>query len=439
MNNHLNIQLLLTGDELMSGDILDSNSAMVAQQLETLGLYLRKKITVGDDLSLLVAQLDQLSRESDILIVNGGLGPTQDDLTATALAQLTGLPLSEHPDALAHLQRWCQRRGHSLNRANLKQALLPQGCDIIDNERGSAVGIRLHHQQCDILCTPGVPSELHAMLEASILPFIEGQSPAINPQLLQRFHVFGLGESNTQQWLNDTYPEWPAAVNVGFRAGAPTLEVKLRSSEQNEALHRQCVEQFRALAGDYIAAEGNQTQAMALVQQLQQHGRKVTTAESCTGGLIASMLTSVSGASSVFEAGYVTYANHIKQQLLGVDPQLLETQGAVSEPVVRQMALGALAASGADYAVAVSGIAGPEGGSPEKPVGTVWIAWGSHDQLHSCCLYYPYSRHLFQTLVAGAALDLIRRFDRGISATPRYLQERCLPTSNSDSTQLHRR
>lgn len=423
----MNIQLLLTGHELMTGDTIDSNSAEIAQRLVPLGVMVQRKITVGDDLQLLVNNLSALTASADILIVNGGLGPTDDDMTAQALSQLSGQPLVQHPQALSHLESWCQRRSNAINASNLKQTLLPKGADIIPNPRGSAVGIQLQHNNCLIYATPGVPSELKAMLDETIIPALSTDLDPSQRTLRQRYQVFGLGESLLQQWVKDSYPEWPEEVELGFRSGAPTLEVKIQTPCRQEQLHQHWCQQLEALIGDYIVGKGGDSLAAYLVQQLQQQGKKITAAESCTGGLIASMLTRVAGASAVFEAGYVTYANHIKAQTLGVSEEDLNTYGAVSEPVVRQMALGALTASGADYTLAVSGIAGPEGGTAEKPVGTVWIAWGTRDKLHSQCLYFPYHRHLFQTMVAGTALDLIRRQLNGISLPPRYLKDRRPP------------
>lgn len=423
----INIQLLLTGHELMTGDTVDSNSAEIAQQLLPLGAQISRKITVGDHLDILVNSLATLTQSADILIVNGGLGPTEDDLTALALSKLVNAPLVEHPQALEHLRNWSQGRNYSLNKSNLKQTLLPAGADIIANACGSAVGIRLRHNNCDIFATPGVPSELRGMLKHAIIPEIETRIGTGERQLRQRYQVFGLGESTLQQWVNDELPDWSKDIELGFRAGAPMLEVKIQSPLSQHALHEIHCQQLETLLGDYIVGKGANTLAHYLIDHLKEKGKKLTTAESCTGGLIASMLTQVAGASAVFEAGFVTYANEIKSKVLGVSKSDLDTYGAVSETVVTQMAQGALETSGADYVIAVSGIAGPEGGNKEKPVGTVWIAWGNAKDLRTECLYFPYTRELFQTMVAGTGLDLIRRQLLNIETPARYLSDRRLP------------
>ena len=423
----MNIQLLMTGNELMRGDTVDSNSAMIAQHLDRLGLNISRKITIGDDLELLVSQLRELAATGDLLLVNGGLGPTIDDLTAQAVALLTDTPLAEHPEAMSHLKGWCAGRGVALNASNLKQAQLPAGASIIPNPRGSAVGISVRHDQCDIFCTPGVPVELRGMLKQTIIPTIAKRLDPGQTRLIQRFHTFGIGESGLQQWITDELPEWPPEVELGFRAGAPTLEVKVLSPQSAAKEHQVFVDRLGELISDYIVARNEGSLPGTLIGTLGEKSMKLTTAESCTGGLIASMLTGQAGASEVFEAGFVTYADDMKERILGVSGEDLENHGAVSETVVRQMALGALKVSGADCVVAVSGIAGPGGGTSDKPVGTVWLAWGSTGDMRSVCLHFPYGRKMFQTMVAGAALDLVRRFLCGIDATPRYFRERRVP------------
>lgn len=423
----MNIQLLMTGNELMSGDIIDSNSSMIADHLQPLGITVTRKVTVGDNLNTLIDEIRSLSQSADLLLVNGGLGPTRDDLTAEALARATGTELVENSIALEHLTTWCEKRGAQLNQANLKQTLLPDGCEIIPNPRGTAVGFQISLNNCLVVCTPGVPSELREMLKQTIIPALNDQTDPAKASTRDRFHVFGIGESRLQQMITDQIPDWPDALELGFRAGAPTLEVKIQSKKQDAELREHYLEKLLAVFRDSITSSGNDSQAQALVSLLSEQGKTLTTAESCTGGLIASMITSVAGASAVFEAGYVTYSNQQKTRMLGVSEQTLEQHGAVSEHTVREMAQGALKESGADYAIAVSGIAGPDGGSDEKPVGTVWLAWGDQALIETARVYLPYPRKLFQTMTAGAGLDLIRRKALELSTQPEYLAERVHP------------
>ncbi len=406
---------LLTGNELMSGDIVDSNSAEMAQMLFEIGLSVDTKVTVGDDREALHAYIDSLSREHDILIVNGGLGPTQDDLTAEILAQVAGLPIEEHPVALAHLEAWCERRGVELSLANLKQAMLPAGCRIIPNDRGSAVGFEIDLHGCRVMTTPGVPSELRLMMRHHILPTLEADASIC----FDKLQCFGLGESRIQQMVHDHIPNWPASMDLGFRAGMPLLEVKLRSKGEPE-LHQNTLAQLRDLLGEHVVCEGSGKLPDTLVALLAERDEQITCAESCTGGRIASEITSVPGSSAVFGAGFVTYSNAMKCDMLGVNAATLAAHGAVSEQVVLEMVNGAMGRSGAQWGVAVSGIAGPDGGSEDKPVGTVWIAWGKQQALKTRRLRLRMDRSMFQRMVCAISLDLIRRDILGIEAEPSY-------------------
>ncbi|MBA6411646.1 CinA family nicotinamide mononucleotide deamidase-related protein [Parahaliea sp. F7430] len=425
------VQLLLTGSELMSGDTLDSNSALIAQRLLELGISVERKVALGDQQALLVKELSAMAQDADLVIVNGGLGPTVDDLTAQVLAEVAGVAIEEHPEAMKHLHRWCAQRNIELNQANYQQALLPAGCSLIDNPIGSAVGFELSVNGCRIICTPGVPSELTGMLDDIVASLRKQLLRPCEKQIL-RLQTFGLGESTAQQMIADTYPDWPAEVELGFRAGAPQMEIKLSiEHSSDQATLARCREQLEQLFGDHIIGEGDALLASTVLQLLRERGQTLCTAESCTGGLIASMLTRIPGSSDAFHAGFVTYDNHIKSAVLGVNEQDLEEQGAVSETVVRQMALGAMQRSAADYAIAVSGIAGPGGGSKDKPVGTVWLAWGSQSKLQALQLYWPVERGLFQTMLAAAGLDMIRRQLLGISTEPRYFSQRQAPRASA--------
>ncbi len=424
----LKVQLLMTGNEIMSGDTIDSNSALIARRLGELAIGVQRKVTVGDDPALLQAELEAMAATSDLVIVNGGLGPTVDDLTAEILAAAAGVPLAEHPEAIEHLEQWVVNRGLTLNAANRKQALLPAGCRVIPNPVGSAVGFELALGRCRVVCTPGVPGELRLMLDRIVTDLAQQLGHPAERDIL-RLQTFGLGESTAQQLIADALPDWPPEVELGFRAGAPQLEIKLTIEQ---AAHRGardwCRAQLEELFGDHIIGEGDVQLAARVLELLRARGETLTTAESCTGGLIASMLTRVPGSSEAFHAGFVTYADEMKQALLGVDGTVLAEQGAVSEPVVRQMVRGALQRSGADHAVAVSGIAGPDGGSKEKPVGTVWLAWGDRHRVAARCLCWPVERSLFQTMVAAGALDMVRRRLLGLDSEPRYFAQRAVKT-----------
>lgn len=412
----MNIQLLLTGDELMAGDVVDSNSAYIAQVLKDLGQRISRKVTVGDDMSLLVDAIVSMTHSADVLIINGGLGPTVDDLTAQALATALNQPLELNEIAHNQLQEWAAGYKISLNAANLKQAYLPASSSVIANPVGSACGFHDQLNNCHIYCTPGVPRELFKMMEEQIIPSIKHRFDVNDYAKTVRLRSFGLGESSLQQLFTNELSDWPKSVELGFRAVDNLVEIKVSTNSKSlDAANQRCVDAIQALIPEHIYGTDDDTPASVLIDILRERKLHIATAESCTGGLIASELTRVAGASAVFETGYITYSNAAKTKLVNVPEQTLAAHGAVSEAVVKAMVAGALANSGADIAVSVSGIAGPDGGSPEKPVGTVWIGWGCADNIKAARYVLPRSRRAFQNITATIALDLLRRELLGLS------------------------
>tara|TARA_B100002019_G_scaffold173149_1_gene149639 strand:+ start:554 stop:1807 length:1254 start_codon:yes stop_codon:yes gene_type:complete len=413
----------MTGNELMSGDTIDSNSSLIAQSLSGYGFDVFCKITIGDDLTHIVRNLERLLAVSKVIVVNGGLGPTNDDLTAQALASLSGDPLVENDAALKHLKLWCKNRKIPLNEANYKQALLPTNSKIINNPIGSAVGFYLELKGCLIICTPGIPSELKSMLDESIPIILNNKFPLSQSKYIRRLKCFGYGESALQQLILDNFPNWPDEVHLGFRAGVPLLEIKLSiDDEKFLPLRNKYEEILFELLGSYIVGENDNTLSSIIVNLINKKNKKLTLAESCTGGMIASQITSVPSASNVFEVGFVCYSDEMKKNILSVDGNLLGNYGAVSNEVVSAMATGALSKSDASYVIAVSGIAGPAGGSPDKPIGTVWIAWGDDHELLSHKFYFPVERSLFQLTISALSQDLLRRFILGEREVPNYFQ-----------------
>lgn len=425
------VQLLLTGNELMTGDIVDSNSAMMAELLKDIGLTVTRKVTVADDLTLLVSEIINMSNASDILIINGGLGPTVDDLTAQALANAINEDLIQNSEALKHLTHWCNKRGAQLNTPNLKQTMLPQSCQIIANKNGSAVGFFVRFNQCDIYCTPGVPHELNTMLKEEIIPGISKNLPKVPATDITRLQIFGLGESNLQKVIDEQLPDWPKEIELGFRAGKPLLEIKLTTNtEAAKALKKIWQKKLTNLLGEHIISQiEDKPKSLAehVLDELQRNNLKITTVESCTGGLIASKLTQISGSSKSFEAGFVTYSNEMKSELVDVPAETIIEHGAVSEEVVIAMAKGAITKSKADIAIAVSGVAGPTGGSESKPIGMIWYAWGNINDIQTLCLLLPYKRKQFQQVASETGLDLLRRHLKKSAEIPNYIIERTYP------------
>lgn len=424
-DENFRVELLLTGNEVLAGDTIDSNSAFIGHGLAELGLKVARKLTVGDDLESLVDSLTLQTKASDVLIVNGGMGPTEDDLTALALSQVMGVPLEEHAEALSMLEAWCAERNFPLNPANRKQAILPRGVELMPNSMGSAAGLVATVNDCLVLCTPGVPPELKAMFNEYLLSRIKSVLPKdFKPCTVLRWPCFGIGESSLQKMLGDELGERPEALELGFRYHKPLVEVKFSYRLPASAAVQAYLQRAATALAGHRLAETPTMLGPTVVDVLQRQNKQITFAESCTGGGLAACLTEVPGASNVFSQGVVSYANEVKTRLLGVSKDLLASHGAVSEEVALAMAKGALASSQADCVVAVSGIAGPSGGSKDKPVGLVCIAWGSVDDLRVETLYFPGHRVYFQQMVVAAGLDLVRRFLLGIEEQPRYFVER---------------
>ena len=421
MSKQVQVALLLTGNELMSGDTVDSNSSRIALALGAHKIGVGKKITVGDDPTLLTDSLMDLCASAEVVIINGGLGPTEDDLTAELVAEVAGQALVNHPSAIEHLQEWCERRGLELNASNLKQALLPEGADLVANPIGSAVGFAIEVNGALVITTPGVPVELTAMLPEicdRIATRVGGGTAFI-----RRLQTFGIGESTIQELVNARTDDWPTGVTLGFRSGLPQLELKLQVDHASLLDNRDEAENLlHKLIGDHIIGYDDEQLAMSLQRALLDRQMSVTAAESCTGGLIASLITREAGSSQVFGSGFVTYSNTAKHSVLGVPEASLAQHGAVSEPVVLAMLAGALEKSGSDIGIAVSGIAGPGGGSDDKPVGTVWMAWGTKGHHRAIRLQVPGSRERFQILVAAIGLDIMRRQVLELPPIPHYIQ-----------------
>ena len=421
MSQHKKVALLLTGNELMSGDTVDSNSSRIAIALGERQIAISKKITVGDDEGLLRESLRALCQDAGVVIINGGLGPTEDDLTADVVADVLGERLTDHPKAIKHLEEWCEKRGLELNASNLKQAHLPESADIVDNPIGSAVGFAVEIGESLVITTPGVPVELTAMLPE--IGQRVAQRVGSGTTYIRRLQTFGIGESTIQELVNERDQDWPEGVVLGFRSGLPQLELKLQVDDEALIEKRDQAEQLLLeLIGDHVIGEDSDQLAMALQRVLVEKRMTLTTAESCTGGLIASLITKEAGSSQVFGAGFVTYANTAKQQVLHVSEDTINSHGAVSEGVVRAMLLGALTKANADIGIAVSGVAGPGGGSEDKPVGTVWLAWGTKDKNEAIRLQIPGSRERFQILVAAIGLDLMRRQLLELPPIPHYIK-----------------
>jgi nicotinamide-nucleotide amidase len=360
----MKIAYLAIGNELLDGRIQDTNQTFTGRALRDRLVSLRTACVVPDDPVQIADAVRSLSANHDLLILSGGAGPTSDDVTRASMALAAGVELVRNAEAEQRLRAKFARFGVSMPENNLKQVDFPDGAVVLPNRGGTADGCELQLGDCRVFSFPGVPREFEALLTEFVLP-------AISTPERERWSrtLLGIGESHLAG-LVDALTPLPS-VSISYRASTPYVHLELSSNTGNEELARVTNALSISLAPWLIQGADAADQ---LAKLLQSRGMSVATAESCTGGLVASFLTDVAGASAVFHSGWVTYANDVKHRELGVLLETLEAHGAVSREVVSQMASGALSRSGADLSVALSGIAGPGGGSDEKPTGTVWIA-----------------------------------------------------------------
>jgi nicotinamide-nucleotide amidase len=409
----MSAEVLCIGTELLLGNITNGNARWLAEQLAALGIAHHRQEVVGDNRERLIAAVRAAAGRCRVLITTGGLGPTPDDLTTEAIAAAFGTPLVEHAAIWDDIQAKLRARGRPIAASNRKQALLPAGAEVLPNPTGTAPGMIWSPQPgFTVLTFPGVPSELHAMWQATAGPWLRqaGLAPGIFASRLLRF--WGVGESNLAEQMADLLAGSNPTVAPYAGAGEVKLRLTARASDQvaAQALLAPLEAEIRARTGSLCYGCDDDSLASVVLAALRQHGQTLAVAESCTGGGLGAALAAVPGASDVFLGGVIAYANSVKQQLLGVPAGTLAAHGAVSDPVALAMAEGACRVTGADWAIAVTGVAGPGGGSADKPVGLVHIAIVGPAGSSSAAVRFGATRgrSWIQTLTAGEALNRLR-------------------------------
>jgi nicotinamide-nucleotide amidase len=376
MNNGKSIdsaEIITIGTEMLLGDLVDTNTAWISQRLAELGVAIYRHTTVGDNPERIVETLREASSRSTLVITTGGLGPTSDDLTNACLSTLTGREMVEYPEAREHVDEMFERFGRKPTENNYKQALFPRGSELIPNPVGTAMGALVEWAGTLFATLPGVPVEMKTMFGETLEPLIRARSDgAIVSKTL---HFAGIGESALAERVQDFLDAADPTVAPLAGQGRVRLRITTRANTEEEAQEkiRPVEREVIARLDDYFFGEDDETLEGAVARLLQEKGATLALAESCTGGLLAKRLTDMPGSSAYFKEGLVTYSNEAKERLLGVPHALLLEHGAVSEPVARAMAEGARKGSGADYGLSVTGIAGPDGGTEEKPVGLVFV------------------------------------------------------------------
>lgn len=404
-------EVLTIGDEIISGHTIDTNSAFISGRLADVGIQVRYRVSVGDNAEDIREAISTAWNRSAVIIATGGLGPTTDDITKKAICAAFERKLVFHDDLL----RLLEARFHSLNRKlpamAQNQALQPQGAELLPNPIGSAPGIMFEDEERCFIALPGVPSEMEAIMLQSVVPLLRRRQGRLHIEI-RRLRTTGISESELAEAIADLEPT-QEHLRLAYLPGYQGVDLRLvcRAADEEEARADidRLTEAIVGRVGDYIYTIGDQTISEVVGALLTANNKTVATAESCTGGMVAKLLTDVPGSSYYFLGSVVAYANEIKQNVLRVPPELIEANGAVSAPVAEAMATGIRSVIGADYGLSLTGIAGPDGGTPEKPVGLVYIGCAHAGGVVSKKLNLFGTRQRVRERSATQALDLLRK------------------------------
>ncbi len=414
----ISAEILSTGNEVLLGAVADTNAAHIASELWGLSVPVSRHTCVGDDLAALVAAMREIAERADVAVVTGGLGPTPDDLTSIAAATAAGVPQVLDPDALAWIEALFQMAGRPMPPSNRQQALFPEGSLRLDNPIGTAPGFALTIGRCRFFFLPGVPREMRRMMADKVLPALRemaGGAPAVG---LRALSIFGATEASIGEKTADIAALVPG-VTIGLQASFPVIRVKVYGRGETPEAVDGMMDRATALVeerlGQWVLSREGKNPEDVVGNILKSLGKTLAVAESCTGGLISHMLTQAPGSSDYFLLGAVTYSNEAKTRVLSVSPETIARFGAVSTETAAEMAEGARRVAGADFGLSTSGIAGPTGGSAEKPVGTVCIGFASGEGSTAHRFHFPfYDRERNKGVFAAAALDVLRRSMTGL-------------------------
>ena len=404
------VELISVGTEILLGNIVNTNAAYLSEKCAALGLSCYYQDVVGDNEERLCDTIRMALSRADILLLSGGLGPTQDELTKEAAAKVMGKPLYLHEESRAALQKFFEERGMEITDNNWKQAMMPEGCIVVDNPNGTAPGVIMAENGKHVILMPGPPNEMIPMFETSIIPYLSRlQSGVIFSQTVK---VCGIGESKVETLVKDLIEgQTNPTIATYAKTGEVHLRVTARAEDEKGArkLVKPVVKDLKARFGGHIYTTDDEvTLEKAIVDLLLANKLTISTVESCTGGLLAARLINVPGVSEVFKSGYITYSNKAKRRLLGIKKNTLLKHGAVSKEIAKEMVKGAALISKADVAVSVTGIAGPDGGSEEKPVGLVYIGCNVCGRITVKEYHFSGDRSKIRENTVSAALSLMR-------------------------------
>jgi nicotinamide-nucleotide amidase len=407
------VEILSTGDEIRSGAVADTNAAHIAQTLGEEGIPVMRHGCVGDDKPVLTRIIEEISKRADIALVTGGLGPTMDDITSEAAADAAGVKLRPDRKALEMIETYFSSRNRDISPSNKKQALMPDGSIPLYNPVGTAPGFSFRINRCTFFFMPGVPYEMKMMLRDAVIPRIINLTGTTAVYSVKAMSTYGLPESEVNDRCREFAPAFPG-LTLGLRAVFPEIHIKLYGCDENPDSLRIKMEDAKQWItkrmGIYLLSPNGDSMETVVGQLLIDSRQTLAVAESCTGGLIANRLTDVAGSSQYFLFSGVTYSNESKTRALGVSAEDIEKYGAVHEKIAEQMARGAKALSGADWAISTTGIAGPDGGTENKPVGTVCIGISGPKGDKGMRYYLPFGRRLQnKKIFAVTAMDILRR------------------------------
>ena len=410
----LNAAIITIGDELLIGQVVDTNSAWIAQELNKTGIWLRQRISIGDDKREIFRALEMAGRDAEIVIITGGLGPTADDITKPVLCEYFGGKMVVNEEVLAHVKYlFTEVFRRPLIDRNLKQAEVPDVCTVLFNERGTAPGMWFEKEGKVFISLPGVPHEMKGIMTKLVLPRLQSmfKTPFIEHRTLL---TAGVGESSLAETIKDWEAKLPAHVKLAYLPNYGMVRLRITGfGSDKTTLDKELDHQFALLKTQvqpWLVTDQDESLPMNVHRLLRAQGKTMCTAESCTGGYIAHLITAIPGASNIFKGSVVSYDNEVKTNVLKVSPETLSSAGAVSEEVVKQMAAGALQVLNTDFALAVSGIMGPDGGTPEKPVGTVWVAAADRNNVKAQKFQFRFDRQRNIEMTAVTALNLLRKF-----------------------------
>jgi len=410
---NVNASIITIGDELLIGQTIDTNSAWMSQELNKAGVWVHRRLAVGDVWNDIWNALDDESKKSDIIIITGGLGPTADDITKPLLCKYFNGKMVVNEKVLEHVKDIFTRLNRPMLDRNLKQAEVPDVCTVLHNARGTAPGMLFKKEGKIFISLPGVPNEMKGLMLNEVLPLLQKEFtlPAI---VHKTVFTAGQGESFIAERIKDFENSLPTHIKLAYLPSYGMVRLRLTSKgETKDIVEQELMPYFnvlKELVKDVMVADEDEGLEITIGKILKSKGKTLATAESCTGGYIAHLITSVPGSSAYFNGSVISYANEVKQNVLGVSAETLTTVGAVSEETVTQMVKGIIEKINADFALATSGIMGPDGGTTEKPVGTVWIAAGNKEKTEALKLYFRFDRERNIEMTAQAALNLVRKF-----------------------------